>query len=326
MADLLEVRVKAVTFEADGILSYDLRPAGTGAAPAFTGGALPPFTAGAHVDLHLPQGLVRSYSLINPQDERHRYVIAVQREPESRGGSRHVHQRLHAGELLSIAPPRNNFPLAEDARHSILIAGGIGITPIWCMAQRLEALGRSFELYYCVRRRALAALLEPIEALSARRPGSVHLTFDAEGGAILDIAALVAGAAADAHLYCCGPLAMLDAFEAATAGRDRALVHAEYFTTREVPATEGGFTVVLARSGRRVPVPPGSSIIDALFKAGLDVPHSCLEGVCGTCETKVIAGTPDHRDLVLSDAERAAGKTMMICCSGSKSDTLVLDL
>ena len=326
MSDLLEVRVKAVTFEADGILSYDLRPAGSGTAPAFTGGLLPAFTAGAHVDLYLPDGLVRSYSLANPQDERHRYVIAVQREPESRGGSRQLHQRLHAGDLVTIAPPRNNFPLAEDARHSILIAGGIGITPIWCMAQRLEALGRAFELYYCVRRRALAAFLDPVEAMAARRPGCVHVTFDAEGDAMLDMAALAARAAPDAHLYCCGPLAMLDAFEAATAGHAPAFVHVEYFTAREVPATEGGFTVVLARSGARVEVPHGSTIIDALFKAGVDVPHSCLEGVCGTCETKVISGEPDHRDLVLTDAERAAGKTMMICCSGSKSDTLVLDL
>jgi len=326
MADLLEVRVKSVAYEADGILSYDLRPAGSGAAPAFSGGMLPAFTAGAHIDLHLAQGLVRSYSLVNPQDERLRYLIAVQREPESRGGSRQMHQRLHPGDLVTIAPPRNNFPLAEDARHSILIAGGIGITPIWCMAQRLESLRRPFDLYYAVRRRALAAFLEPIEAMAARRPGTVHLTFDAEGGAMLDLGRLVAGAAPDVHFYCCGPLAMLDAFEAATAQRDRAVVHTEYFTTREVPATEGGFTVVLARSGRNVPVPPGSTIIDALFKAGVDVPHSCLEGVCGTCETKIISGEPDHRDLVLTDAERAAGKTMMICCSGSKSATLVLDL
>jgi vanillate O-demethylase ferredoxin subunit len=326
MPDLLEVRVKSVTYEADGILSYDLRPAGSGAAPAFSGGDLPAFTAGAHIDLHLPDGLVRSYSLVNPQDERHRYVIAVQREPESRGGSRQVHQRLHPGDLVTIAPPRNNFPLAEDARHSILIAGGIGITPVWCMAQRLEALGRSFELYYCVRRRALAAFLEPVEAMARRRPGGVHVTFDAEGGSMLDLAALMARAAPDVHFYCCGPLAMLDAFEAASASRDRDRVHTEYFTTREVPATEGGFTVVLARSGTSVQVPHGSTIIDALFKAGIDVPHSCLEGVCGTCETRVISGEPDHRDLVLTDAERAAGKTMMICCSGSKGDTLVLDL
>lgn len=319
MADLLEVRVRAIAYEADGILSYELRP--------LDGGALPAFGAGAHVDLHLPQGVVRSYSLVNPQDERHRYVIAVQRDETSRGGSRHVHDRIRPGDVLAISPPRNNFALAEDAPYSTLIAGGIGITPLWCMAQRLEALGRPFELYYCVRRRAIAAFLEPIEALAVRRPGSVHVNFDHEpGGALLDIAGLVARAAPEAHLYCCGPLPMLDAFEAATAGRDRALVHVEYFAAREAPATAGGFTVVLARSGTSVTVPPGSTIIDALFNAGIDVPHSCLEGVCGTCETKVLSGEPDHRDLVLTDAERAAGKTMMICCSGSKTGTLVLDL
>ncbi len=326
MADLLEVRVKSVTFEADGILSYDLRPAGSGAGPAFTGGLLPPFTAGAHIDLYLPQGVVRSYSLVNSQDERHRYVIAVQREPESRGGSRQMHERIRAGDLLSVTPPRNNFPLAEDAARSVLIAGGICITPIWCMAQRLDALGRPFDLFYCARRRAQAAFLEPIAALAARRPGSVTVIFDAEGDAMLNVGALAARAAPGTHLYCCGPLALLDAFEAATAGRDPATTHTEYFTARELPAREGGFAVVLARSGREVAVPAGSTILEALLAAGLDLPRSCLDGVCGACETRVVAGEPDHRDLVLTQSERAAGRTMMICCSGSRSGTLVLDL
>jgi vanillate O-demethylase ferredoxin subunit len=319
MTDLLEVRVKVITFEATGILSYELRR------PA--GGELPPFTAGAHVDLHLPHGLVRSYSLINPQDERLRYVVAVQRDAASRGGSRHVHDTIAPGDILAVSPPRNNFPLTEDAPHSLLIAGGIGITPLWCMVQRLEALGRSWQLHYCVRRREAAAFLEPIAALAARRAGRVHVNFDHEpGGEMLDIAALAARAAPDTHLYCCGPLPMLAAFEAATAARSRERVHVEYFTAREAPATAGGFTVVLARSGLSIAVAPGATIIDALFAAGIDVPHSCLEGVCGTCETTVLAGEPDHRDLVLSTAGHAANKTMMVCCSGAKSATLVLDL
>jgi len=319
MADLLEVRVQAIVFEADGVLSYEMRRT--------DGGELPPFAAGAHVDIHLPDGLVRSYSLVNPQDERHRYVIAVQKDGESRGGSRAVHDRVRAGDLLRISAPRNNFPLAEDAPHSLLIAGGIGITPLWCMVQRLEALGRPWTLHYAVRRREMAAFLAPIRALAARRPGRVDITFDGEpGGIMLDIVALVAAAPADAHLYCCGPLPMLAAFEAATAGLPPERVHVEYFTAKDEPATAGGFTVRLARTGRSVVVPAGSTILDALFAAGLDLPHSCLEGVCGTCETKVLEGVPDHRDLVLTPAERASNRTMMICCSGSKSETLVLDL
>jgi vanillate O-demethylase ferredoxin subunit len=291
------------------------------------GAALPAFTAGAHIDLHLPQGLGRSYSLVNPQDERHRYVIAVQRDQASRGGSRHIHDTVRAGDIIAIEEPRNNFALAEDAAHSLLIAGGIGITPLWCMVQRLAKLGRSWELHYAARRRAIAAFIEPIRALGERHPERVHVTFDHEpGAAMIDLAALVQAAPADAHLYCCGPAAMLEAFEQAVAGRPEARVHVEYFTAREAPATEGGFTIVLARSGRSIPVPAGSTIIDALFAAGIEPVHSCLEGVCGTCETAVISGEPLHRDLVLTDAERAAGKTMMICCSGSKSATLVLDL
>ncbi len=145
MSGRLEVRVQAIAFEADGVLTYELRRP--------DGGALPAFTAGAHIDLHLPQGLGRSYSLVNPQDERHRYVIAVQRDQASRGGSRHIHDTVRAGDIIAIEEPKNNFALAEDAAHSLLIAGGIGITPLWCMVQRLAVLGRSWELHYATARR-----------------------------------------------------------------------------------------------------------------------------------------------------------------------------
>jgi vanillate O-demethylase ferredoxin subunit len=170
------------------------------------------------------------------------------------------------------------------------------------------------------------AFLEPIAALQAAHPGRVFLNFDFEpGGQPLDLAAIVARAGGDAHLYCCGPTGMLEAFEHATEDRPRDQVHVEYFSAKAAPAVGGGFTVRLAKSNVSVRVKEGESILDALRGAGIDAPFSCAEGVCGTCEMRVLEGIPDHRDMVLTDAERAANKSMMICCSGAKSETLVLD-
>ena len=310
----LQLRVKASTWEAPNIISYELRPPG--------GGELPPFTAGAHIDLHLGNGLIRSYSLLNSQAERYRYVIGVQKDAATRGGSKWVHDHIRAGELVTIGAPRNNFPLAERAEHSILFAGGIGITPILSMVERLSALRRSWELYYCARTRAAAAFVDRLEH---RREVRFH--FDGEpGGAMLDLAPIIRSAAATTHFYCCGPLGMLSAFEAATAHLPGERVHVEYFSAKEPPAHEGGFTVVLAKSGRQIPVPAGKTILDALLDAGVDVPFSCKEGVCGTCETPVLDGDPDHRDLILTKEEQAANRSMMICCSGAKTERLVLDL
>jgi ferredoxin-NADP reductase len=247
-------------------------------------------------------------------------VIAVQKDRASRGGSKWVHDNLRPGDVLAINGPRNNFALDETAEHSLFIAGGIGITPILSMTERLSSLGRAWQLIYCARTRAGAAFVD-------RLKGNVRLNFDEEpGGKMLDIAVEVRAAPADAHLYCCGPLPMLSAFEAATAELPRERVHVEYFTAKDAPAVSGGFKVVLAKSGRELVVPAGKTILEALLEASIDVPYSCMEGVCGTCETKVLQGMPDHRDLVLNEAERAANKSMMICCSGAKSDRLVLDL
>ena len=317
--DTLKVRVKSMSFEAQGINSYELR--------SETGGALPAFTAGSHIDLHLANGLIRSYSLVNVQEERNRYVIAVNRDAASRGGSRFLHEVLRVGDTLAISAPRNNFPLAEDAPHSVLIAGGIGITPLWCMIQRLESLGRSWHLYYCTRTRQSAAFLDEMRSLRANIDTRLHVNFDQEPGVkMLDIAGVAAAAGPDSHLYCCGPLSMLDAFEKATAARPPHTVHAEYFKAKEAPAAAGGFTVVLAKSGKTLVVPTGRTILDTLLDAGVDAPYSCMEGVCATCETRVLEGIPDHRDLVLSKQERELNNVMMICCSGSKSEKLVLDL
>jgi len=318
MSSTLQVFIRSITAEAAGVLSFELRPV--------DGATLPAFTAGAHVDLHLPGGLVRSYSLLNPQEERHRYLVAIQRDPQGRGGSQAAHE-LRVGQQLEISRPRNNFPLDESAPHSVLVAGGIGITPLWSMAQRLESLGRSWELYYCARTRAQAALLEPIQQLPPAARARVHLHFDHEpGGRVLDLAELLARHPAGTHFYCCGPAGMLQAFQQCTADRPRACVHLEYFSNAKEAASSGGFSVQLARQGLSLPVPAGQTILQTLLDAGVDVPHSCLDGVCGSCEVRVLAGEPDHRDLVLGPEEQARNDRMMICCSGCRGESLVLDL
>jgi vanillate O-demethylase ferredoxin subunit len=287
----------------------------------------PEFTAGAHIDVHLPDAMVRSYSLVNPQVETHRYVIAVNKDPATRGGSRYLHEGVRVGDCLTISRPRNNFPLAEDATHSVFIAGGIGVTPLWCMMQRLAQLGLSWQLYYCARTRDHAALLDDIESLGSQAGAKVVLNFDHEpGGKVLDLHAVMRDVPKEAHVYCCGPNAMLAAFQEASRGRPQEHVHLEYFSASAPAATSGGYTVVLVRSQARIFVKEGMTVLDALLEEGVDVPFSCREGVCGSCETKVLSGVPDHRDVILSDAEKAAGRTMMICCSGSKSQELVLDL
>lgn len=315
----MQVRVKRIGYEAESVNSYELVAPG--------GGDLVPFTAGCHIDLHLPNGMIRSYSLVNDQSERKRYIVAVNRDAEGRGGSRLIHDTVRVGDIMTISHPRNNFVLQENAAHSVLIAGGIGITPLLSMIRRLEGLGRSWQLFYAARTRFAAAFLDELHAL---RPGghqNLHVTFDhAPLGRKLDLAAIVEGAPAEAHLYCCGPVSMLEAFEAATTGRPADRVHVEYFKAKEKPAAEGGFEVRLARSGRTITVQPGKTILNALLDAGIAANYACAEGVCGTCETRVIEGIPDHRDQFLSKEERAANKTMMICCSGSRSPTLVLDL
>ncbi len=318
-AELLELRVKRIGYEAETINSYELVAPG--------GGELPPFSAGSHVDLHLTGGVIRSYSLLNDPAERHRYVVAVNRDADSRGGSRYVHETLRAGEVLSVSKPRNLFPLHEDASHSVLIAGGIGITPLLSMIRRLEALGRSWELFYAARTRNAAAFLDELQVIRPDPHLRVHLDFDDQrDGKLFDVVGIVREAPAQTHFYCCGPLPMLAAFEAATAERPVDHVHVEYFKPKEARALEGGFEVKLARSRKTVEVKPGQTILDALLDAGVAAAYACSEGLCGTCETVVLEGVPDHRDQVLTDEERASNRTIMICCSGAISKTLVLDL
>lgn len=313
------VRVKRIAYEAERINSYELVP--------LDGHELDPFTAGSHVDLHLPDKMIRSYSLLNDQRERHRYVIAVNKDAASRGGSRFLHDRVRVGDVLTVSVPKNNFPLWEDAEASVLIAGGIGITPLLAMIRRLEVLGRRWELFYAARTRGAAAFLDELGSLRPDAHLNLHVDIDDErSGRIFDLASIVRQAPAQAHLYCCGPAPMLEAFEVATAGRPRNCVHVEYFQARETPAIEGGFEVRLAKSNCTIAVQAGKTILDALLDAGITPNYACSEGICGTCETRVLDGVPDHRDQFLSEEERASNGTVMICCSGSRSRTLVLDL
>jgi ferredoxin-NADP reductase len=311
---LIEVRLQAIRYAARDTNMYELTRA--------DGKALPPYEPGAHIDLHLPNGLVRQYSLLEAEPDPARYTIAVKRDPASRGGSRCVHDELRVGRTLTISAPRNNFPLAEDAKHVILFAGGIGITPIWCMVQRLAKLGRSWQLYYACRSRADMAFLQALEEMS-----SSQFHFDDESaGKFLDVAAIIADAPKDTHLYCCGPTPMLKAFEAATASWPRAQIHVEYFTPKQEAPKTGGFVVELARSGREFVIPEGKTILQVLLDAGVDVDYSCELGICGACEQRVISGEPEHRDAILTEEEQASNTKVMICCAGCKSERLVLDL
>jgi tetrachlorobenzoquinone reductase len=290
------------------------------------GEKLPGYKAGAHIDLHLPNGLMRQFSLVVPASDPDGYTVGVKRDDNSRGGSKYIIEQMKAGDQIKISAPRNNFPLVENAEHIVLIAGGIGITPIWCMAQELEAQGRSWKIHYAARSQADMAFLSDLKKL---KPERVHLHFDDEaGGKVLDLAAAIAEAPANAHFYCCGPNPMLKAFETAAASRPKATIHIEYFTAKEeATANElGGFWVELAKSGEEYFIPPGKKVLEVLFDAGVDVDYSCELGICGACETRVISGSVVHHDSVLSEEEQAAGDKVMICCCGCTSERLVLDM
>ena len=312
--DLIEVRLTAIRYAARDTNLYELT--------ALAGGRLPGYQPGAHIDLHLPNGLIRQYSLIEAEPVPTSYSIGVKRDPASRGGSRCVHDDLRVGRTIKISAPRNNFPLVEDADEVILLAGGIGITPIWCMVQRLQRLGRPWKLHYACRSRADMAFLQALETMA----GAQFHFDDESAGRFLDVAAIVAGAPKTAHLYCCGPTPMLDAFEAATASWPREQVHIEYFTPKQEAAKTGGFVVELGRSGREFVIPEGRTILQVLLDAGVDVDYSCELGICGACEQRVVAGTPEHRDAILTEEEHASNTKVMICCAGCKSERLVLDL
>lgn len=289
------------------------------------GAPLPPFTAGAHINLKLPGELSRSYSLTNGPETRDRYVIGVNRDAASRGGSAYVVDQLKVGDVLPVDPPHNTFHLIEDAEQSAFFAGGIGITPILAMIRHLEVLGRSWKLHYAVRNRASAAFLGELEALEAKEPGRVHLHFDDEAGRVMPLLKIASTIPKAAHLYCCGPGKMIEVFRASAGWRPEDNVHIEHFAgTKSKPTM--AFDVELKRRGKTFHVPLGETILDVLLKNDVYVSHSCREGVCGSCETRVLEGVPEHMDNVLSPRERASNELVMVCCSGCSSGKLVLDI
>lgn len=317
----LRVRVRTMTRQTAQILSVVLE--------SLDRQALPSFEPGAHIDLRLGKGLARSYSIVGHAGHASRYEIAVALDAQSRGGSRHVHEKLRVGDEIDISSPRNLFALAEHAPHSVLIAGGIGITPLWAMVQALEQGGQPWTLCYAARSSSHAAYLEEIESLAGQsQVGRLRTHFDDEaGGTPLDIASVLASAPADAHLYCCGPAPMLAAYEQAAAQRPADHVHLERFGA-ETPATgsDSGFELVLARSGQKLAIPADKSILDVLLDKGIDAPYGCMQGGCGMCEIPVLEGTPDHRDNILSEQIRQANTSIIVCCSRSLTPSLTIDL
>jgi vanillate O-demethylase ferredoxin subunit len=288
------------------------------------GEPLPPFAAGAHIDVVLPGGHVRQYSLCNAPAERHRYLLGILDQPGGRGGSRAIHEQVHAGSLLDISEPRCHFALDDGAADSVLLAGGIGITPLLAMAEHLAARQRTFSLHYFVRSAGAAAFRERIACAPWSDRARTHA--NDEGGG--DLSAVIGMPREGKHLYVCGSTGFLGAAleTARRLGWRDDYLHREYFSNGDANAGGDAFDVRLASSGKTIRVARGQSITAALAKAGIVVPTSCEQGACGTCLTRVLAGTPDHRDLFLTNEERAANDCLAVCCSRAVTPLLVLDL
>jgi vanillate O-demethylase ferredoxin subunit len=320
---LIEVHVARRQALAEGISAFDLVPA--------AGGAFPAFEAGAHIDVHLVRGetrFVRPYSLCGVPGQADRWQIAVLREPASRGGSAAMHAWVLEGGTLTVSAPRNHFRLAPQAAHSLLLAGGIGITPLLAMAEQLHRDGASFELHHCTRSLARTPFRERLA--DAPWAGRVHHHLD-DGAAAqrLDLDPLLAAQPAGTHLYVCGPQGFMDAVLGAARARGwpEARLHWEAFHAEVAPqAGDHAFEVQLARSGRTIRIEADQTVARALEAAGVYLPTSCEQGVCGTCLTPVIDGRPDHRDQYLTDEERAANDQFTPCCSRALTPRLVIDL
>ncbi len=315
--ELLTVKVASKTLEAEGVISLELvDPAGND---------LPAFSAGSHIDVHLPNtGNLRQYSLWNDPSETHRYCLGILRDPDSRGGSLEIHDAVKQGDLIKISHPRNHFHLQEAPERSILLAGGIGITPLLSMAQRLQSLGKEFEFHYCSRSESRTAFVEFIK--NSAFSDKVRFHFDDAGAEqLLDIPALVGKEPDGANLYVCGPQGFIDAVIDAASSWDPTAIHREYFTVNEDHENDASFKVMINSTGQVIDIPEDLSITEVLEEKGISIPVSCEQGVCGTCMTTVIEGDIDHQDYFLTDPEKEAGDVILPCCSRAKG-TLVLDL
>ena len=312
----LRVQVQRKFETAAGVAAFELAP---------LEGVLPTFQPGAHIDVHLPNGLVRQYSLTNGPGESSCYRIGVKLEPDSSGGSSCLHETVREGDVLAISEPRNNFPLRRDSNRTILVAGGIGITPLLAMAQALDRMSLAFELHCFAQSAEHVAFADVVDGLGRSVVRHLGLSPDET---VAEIRRLVAGYETFANLYVCGPGPMLEAVrrEAAAAGWPDDAVHFEYFKNTNEIDDSSTFEVALARSAMTVTVPAGATILEVLRRHGVIMPSSCEQGACGTCVATVLEGEPDHQDVYLNDSEHRAGDRIMTCVSRSSSDRLVLDL
>ncbi len=317
---LLTVKVAKKTLEADATFSFELIDA--------TNMPLPAFDAGAHIDVHLADGLIRQYSLCNDARETNRYRIAVLRDANSRGGSAAMHDQVQEGQLIQISAPRNHFALDPSAQRSLLLAGGIGVTPILAMAQSLSQQGADFKMAYCARSRSRAAFHDEIRESAFAERVVIHFD-DGEEKQRFDIGAALDEAGSEAHLYVCGPQGFIDAVVATAKERgwNDTRIHFEYFGAAPVQADDdGSFEVQIASSGKVYSVAKDKTVVAALAEHGIKIPVSCEQGVCGTCITRICSGIPDHRDYYMTDAEHDANDQFTPCCSRAKTPRLVLDL
>lgn len=312
---VIRLRVAATEDEADDTKSFVLVEE--------SGADLPEWEPGAHVDIHLPGDVIRQYSLCGDPADRRRWRIGVLREPDGRGGSAHLHDHVRTGTVLEASAPRNNFALRSASRY-VFVAGGIGITPLLPMIRQAEQGGIPWHLHYGGRNRSRMAFLGELACYGDK----VRLHPEDESG-LLPLDDIVRAAGEEALVYCCGPEALLSALESTWAPRAAERLRIERFHPREIegdPAADRPFDVRIHSTGRTIRVHGDQSILDAVGRAGFDVPSSCREGTCATCETSVVEGAVDHRDSILSADERESGKTMMICVSRARSGTLTLDL
>lgn len=317
----LSLQLRQIRSEAVGINSYEFVDP--------DGAALPAFTAGAHIDLHLDGGLIRQYSLANDPAERHRYVIGVLKDDTGRGGSIAVHRALRVRDLVTVSQPRNNFGIAAAARRHVLLAGGIGLTPLKAMAHQFARTGASYDLHYCCKGNEFAAFTEELAPLLGA--GRVHMHFD--GGNArdnLDLQTLLAHTEDGTHVYYCGPAGFMDACASATAHWPAGTVHCEHFkapgrtSAIQDNAVRDGFALQIASTGAVLQVPESKTIVEVLRGAGIPIDTSCEAGLCGTCKVRYVAGDVEHRDFILSDDEHRTHLTA--CVSRCTSAVLVLDL
>lgn len=313
------VKVEKKTREAEDIVSFELS--------SIDGTSLPPFSAGSHIDVQLGEGLIRQYSLCNDPSETHCYQIAVLREPQSRGGSIAAHENINPGDVLQISSPRNHFSLSH-AEHYLLLAGGIGVTPILCMAQRLASLDASFEMHYCARAPERAAFLERIRASAFAHRVQFH--FDSgDVDQTLELDKMLASVSPTTEVYVCGPAGFIEFVTNAARGHGwpASRVHFEYFgNAPQNTRADHPFEVKIASTGMSYAIPADKSVCAALLEHGIDIPVSCEQGICGTCITRVLEGLPDHRDVYFSDDEKALNDQFTPCCSRAVSPSLVLDI